>query len=362
MRIFSEIDFEQVIRKRFQQVQTEVQSLEKSILLQSDDESLVNSIISRTKIEPLRFIFDNISISTFDKDIPASQHPKELFFLQLGNSYKRQIVRYHIPFTGESILLRCIPNPRLLWSIDVDVNNSEITFDIVNWNNQAEDVKRKADYIFNNLKQQLDNLSKQVDKFNSSLQSQVSGLFSEEKEKLNKQTGFISGLGFPLKKPEVTKLSSEVQNSIIKNKATSNTPNWDVFISHASEDKEEFVRELANTLTTRGLKVWYDEFTLRLGDSLRRSIDNGLSNSRFGIVVLSQNFFSKEWPQKELDGLVAKEESSEKFILPVWHKVTKKDVSNFSPILADRVAVSSGKGMEHVVNEILNVVNNKKPN
>jgi hypothetical protein len=112
-------------------------------------------------------------------------------------------------------------------------------------------------------------------------------------------------------------------------------------------------------LATGGLKVWYDEFTLTLGDSLRRSIDQGLAKSRFGVVVLSPSFFSKEWPQRELDGLVAKEISSGKLILPVWHNVSKEDVAAFSPILADRVAVSSDKGMEKIVMEILAAINKR---
>ncbi len=73
---------------------------------------------------------------------------------------------------------------------------------------------------------------------------------------------------------------------------------FDVFISHASEDKDSFVRPLATALKTKGLSVWYDETTLKLGDSLRRSIDSGLAQSRFGIVVLSHVFFQKEWPPK----------------------------------------------------------------
>ena len=67
----------------------------------------------------------------------------------------------------------------------------------------------------------------------------------------------------------------------------------DLFISHASEDKDEFVRPLANLLSQYGLDVWYDEFELRIGKSLSRSIDNGISNSNFGLIVLSESFFKK---------------------------------------------------------------------
>jgi len=81
-------------------------------------------------------------------------------------------------------------------------------------------------------------------------------------------------------------------------------PQWDAFISHAWEDKESFVRPLAHALTALGAAVWYDEFSLRLGDSLSASIDKGLAGSRYGIVVLSKAFIAKRWPQRELQGLV----------------------------------------------------------
>lgn len=128
---------------------------------------------------------------------------------------------------------------------------------------------------------------------------------------------------------------------------------WDVFISHAWEDKESFARPLANALEREGLRVWFDEFTLTVGDSLRRSIDQGLANSRYGVVILSPHFFAKEWPQKELDGLAAREALGEKVVLPVWHNITAEQVRKYSPILADRVAVSSSRGLEHVVVELL---------
>jgi hypothetical protein len=87
---------------------------------------------------------------------------------------------------------------------------------------------------------------------------------------------------------------------------------WDFFICHASEDKDEIARPLAEILLLKGFRIWYDEFSLTLGDNLRRSIDRGLAQSKYGIVILSPNFFAKEWPQHELDGLVALEIKSGK--------------------------------------------------
>lgn len=135
------------------------------------------------------------------------------------------------------------------------------------------------------------------------------------------------------------------------------TPEYDVFISHATEDKEELVRPLANELLSLGIRVWYDEFTLRLGDSLRRKIDAGLANSRFGVVVLSHAFFAKNWPQYELDGLVTREMTGQQIILPLWHRITKNEVIAKSPSLADKVARNTADvTIEELAAEIADVI------
>jgi hypothetical protein len=129
---------------------------------------------------------------------------------------------------------------------------------------------------------------------------------------------------------------------------------YDVFICHASEDKDSFVRPLAEELRKSHLEVWYDEFSLTIGDSLRESIDKGLAKSRYGIVVLSPSFFKKKWPQRELNGLVAREISEENhLILPIWHNVTAKEIVRYSPPLADLKAVESNKGLNVVCKELL---------
>lgn len=135
---------------------------------------------------------------------------------------------------------------------------------------------------------------------------------------------------------------------------------YDVFVSHASEDKEEFVKPLVEALELSGYKVWYDEFTLKVGDSLRRSIDNGLSNSRYGIVVFSKAFFDKKWTQYELDGLVNREMNGHKVILPIWHLVTKNQVQNYSPSLADKKAINSSLStIEEIVEQLSEVLDEK---
>jgi len=106
-----------------------------------------------------------------------------------------------------------------------------------------------------------------------------------------------------------------------------------------------------------GYDVWYDEYSLKLGDSLRRGIDAGLAKCSFGIVILSHAFFSKEWPQKELDALTARESvEGNKLILPVWHEISAKDISRYSPTLADKLGVSTSVGLGQVVAKIIEAI------
>lgn len=135
---------------------------------------------------------------------------------------------------------------------------------------------------------------------------------------------------------------------------------FDAFISHAWEDKDDFVRELAERLIARRIEVWYDDFSLKVGDSLRRSIDLGLTRSRFGIVVLSKNFFHKNWTNWELDGLVQRQNNSEyNLIIPIWHNIDKKEILEYSPSLADKIAIKSSKGLDYVVKQIESIINPK---
>jgi len=139
----------------------------------------------------------------------------------------------------------------------------------------------------------------------------------------------------------------------------SNTENldYDVFISHASEDKIDFARPLAELLQSKGAKVWFDEAVLKWGVSLRRNIDAGLSAAKFGVVILSSNFFKKEWPQRELDGLTAQEVAGGTRILPIWHKVSVDEVRKFSPVLADKIALNTAiYSTEYIADELMKLI------
>lgn len=119
-------------------------------------------------------------------------------------------------------------------------------------------------------------------------------------------------------------------------------PTHDVFLSHASEDKDALARPLKESLESRGLSVWFDEIKIKVGQSIRQEIEKGIATARFGVVIVSPDFFKKQWTRAELDGLFARKmESGQSMILPIWHHVSKDEVLAQSPLLAGVLALNS---------------------
>lgn len=152
---------------------------------------------------------------------------------------------------------------------------------------------------------------------------------------------------------KITDLSSQMMGSLHES-VVSVTPEinvsnfeeelqYDVFVSHAWEDKEDFVEEFIQELRDLEIRVWYDKSRIKWGDSMRAKIDEGLKKSRFGVAVLSPNYIAegKYWTKAELDGLFQMESVNGKTLLPIWHKLTKKEVMDYSPIIASKLAMNT---------------------
>jgi hypothetical protein len=131
------------------------------------------------------------------------------------------------------------------------------------------------------------------------------------------------------------------------------------FISHDTRDKEQIAGPLAIQLQKFMCPVWYDDFSLKVGDSLRESIEAGLKECPKCILILTPNFLSnKGWTKREYDSVFTRElVEKQKLILPVWHNVGRDDVFNYSMILADRVAAQWSLGVEEVARRLLRSLN-----
>lgn len=130
------------------------------------------------------------------------------------------------------------------------------------------------------------------------------------------------------------------------------------FISHDSRDKKLIARPLTEELRKRGCPVWYDEFSLKVGDSLRESIEKGIKECRKCIIVLSKHFLANTgWTKYEFNSIITKEFIEGKnVILPVWDKVIPKDVYEYCPVLADRFGLNWSKGRVEVSRQLYNAI------
>ena len=365
--LFSRASLFDALRAHSNSVRDRVQAVSETVLRARPEDQLIEDIVRELNIMALELDESGRSMRREEIQIDVSGDPLRDIFTN-GRPILIPGIRVvvSIPFRGDQHLWQLQPStfnyspPR--GTVRANADGQSGTLEIV--------IQQPADQSLDRIKASLDEITRNIAFFTNNqrndllgygtqLRREVASAVADRRARLAKHDGLADLLGIP----EVT---SDTRNAgVVLRPApallpTSMAPaeeNWDVFVSHASEDKENFARPLAIALQSRGLKVWFDENTLKVGDSLRRSIDKGLSRSRYGIVVISKAFLSKEWPQRELDGLVAREEDGGKVVLPVWHDISAAEVRRCSPTLADRLAIPSSRGIESVVNELLQVIN-----
>jgi len=127
---------------------------------------------------------------------------------------------------------------------------------------------------------------------------------------------------------------------------------YDLFISYASEDKLELARPLAKGLLKKGYNVFLDELVIKLGDSITQSINNGLANAKYGILIISPVFLQKNWTKAELNALTNMFITSKKKLLPIWHNVDYDDIEKNIPLLSDIKAAKSSDNIDSIIHQI----------
>lgn len=127
------------------------------------------------------------------------------------------------------------------------------------------------------------------------------------------------------------------------------------FISHDSRDKEPFVRELASKLQSMLCPVWYDDYSLVAGQSLRESIEKGLKECKKCVLILSPNFLSNRgWTKTEFNSIFTREIIEQKeLMVPVWFGVSRTQVYDYSNSLADKVGIVGDLGTDEVARRIM---------
>jgi hypothetical protein len=351
--LFSRVNIFDVLTHQQESMKSDVNQLGSSVIAQTPEEQLVHDLTAKFKLEIPVLEDDKAYISHREVDVDVSRDPMRMIWDRNQPFYiKGTEIVVKIPFKGAPDLFQVRPQSFNLNPPRGEIRSHEVHLVQVRTDNNAAAVKAEYERTLHDIRQHLSWLEASITDFNSKIGQQVQALITQRRQTLKSAAEMVELIGLPVQQP-VENSSDKQQRTRALNKSTSSPKKWDVFISHASEDKQELVRPLALALREKGISVWYDEFSLKIGDSLRTSIDYGLANSRFGAVILSKNFFAKHWAVQELNGLTTREVKGTKVILPIWHNVTFDEVSAFSPILADKVAISSKVGLDKLVEEIL---------
>ncbi len=198
-RIFYEKEFSDYLENRRNTIISSIENEKDDYLLNVNEEDYIEFKKSEGLIDPLEILIDDIYVSSSEQMIPAENFPGG-FNIYSGKSYKKDVIKFHIPFTGNQELLTCRPSTRLLWSIDVEVTNTEISFEIINFSDDAEKIKREKDSNINNILQQFEHLKKDLIGYNSNLGSQIRRAFEVRKQRIKKKAGVLESLGVPIKK------------------------------------------------------------------------------------------------------------------------------------------------------------------
>ena len=203
---FTKGDLGDVLRNQLEQITSKIQGESENYLLNIKENEYVDHLISEFTINIPEIDFEAMTISQTEKMIPAKNHPSAMFFMDDGDrSFKKQVIIYHFQFSGDINILDYVPNPRILWTQEFTYNNApsegeELSFEIINFSNDPDAMKRESEQVIGNLKTQLSHIKNQINGHNANLKQEIINRFQERKKDLMKKNDFISKLGVPVRK------------------------------------------------------------------------------------------------------------------------------------------------------------------
>ncbi|MDO6452803.1 hypothetical protein Q4490_04425 [Neptunomonas phycophila] len=198
-RVFGERKLRDFLEASKSNVAHSIESETDDYILNVNEDDYVAHKVSEATVENLEIHVDDIYASSCEQMIPAEHFPRG-FDVYPGKSYKKDVIKFHVPISGNIHLLRCMPSSRILWTMDIEVNSDEFCFEIINFRNNADEIVLRKDENIRNILQQSENVKVEVERANASLGQHVRNVFSARKQRIQKSSGVLASLGVPIKK------------------------------------------------------------------------------------------------------------------------------------------------------------------
>lgn len=208
------------------------------------------------------------------------------------------------------------------------INVASIGTDITEYNRDSEDWINDVEIFFNKY------LKKHA------LASRIKTLLFHRS--LDCYSQLVSCLNSIAKDKDFIDKTNGIENRTVPSYQARTLPEYDVFLSHANVDKQSIVDDLNNSLEKLGIKIFYDKKSLEWGDKWKKRILEGTKKAEFAIIVISENFFDREWTEKELNEFLNRQNrNGQKLILPIVHNITNDDLKKKYPSIAEIQAIDS---------------------
>lgn len=201
MNLFRKGDLRAVLEAQRSKLRQEIDSQQEDYLLNANETQLASHFTEKYRIDPIMLHEDKVYATDREEMIPAERFDSFRFHVVDGNSYRKQVIRFHLPFSGEADLFQYMPSTRILWSADVPVERGEVCLDVVVWSDgDTGRIKQDWDSFLNSLRTQMKYSTDEVQAYNSNLEQNVIQMLQERKQGLLKKRNVLASLGVPVKK------------------------------------------------------------------------------------------------------------------------------------------------------------------
>lgn len=222
-RVFGERELRDFLEASKSNVAHSIESERDDYILNVNEDDYVAHKVSEATVENLEIHVDDIYASSSEQMIPAEHFPRD-FHVYSGKSYKKDVIKFHVPISGNIQLLHCMPSTRISWTMEIEVSRDEFCFEIVNFRDDADEIVRRKDENIRRVMQQYENVKAEVEKANASLEQHIRNAFNMRKQRIQKSSGMLASLGVPIKKSSAASETFSIPSPQKRKKPILNRP------------------------------------------------------------------------------------------------------------------------------------------